>query len=97
MVKNLQASAGDTGSIPASGRFPGVGNGNPLQYSCLENSMGIRAWPATVHGVSKSQTQLSEHTPSVYVNPHLPVYSCLLLSFLVTISLFSTFVRNDGN
>ena len=67
MVKNLHASAGDTGSIPGSGRFPGVGYGNPLQYSCLENSMGRRAWPATVHGVSKSRTRLSDwaHTTCI--------------------------------
>ena len=44
MVKNLLANAGDTGSIPGSGRFPGEGNGNPLQYSCLENHMDRGAW-----------------------------------------------------
>ena len=51
MVKNLPASAGDTrdtGSIPGLGRSPGEGNGNPLQYSCLENPMGKGAWWATV-------------------------------------------------
>ena len=48
----------DTGSIPGSGRSPGVENGNPLQYSCLGNSMDRGAWQATVHGVTKSQTQL---------------------------------------
>ena len=59
MVKNLPASAGDAGdtsSVPGSGRSPGVRNGNPLQYSCLENSMEGGAWQATVHGVAKSQT-----------------------------------------
>ena len=59
MVKNLLANAGDArdaGSIPDWGRSPGVGNRNPLQYSCLENSMDRRAWQATVHGVTKSQT-----------------------------------------
>ena len=45
--------AGDPGSIPGSGRSPGEGNGNPLQYSCLENSMDRGAWRATVHGVAK--------------------------------------------
>ena len=49
----------DPGSIPGSGRSPGEGNGNPLQYSCLENSMDRGAWWATVHGVAKSWTQLS--------------------------------------
>ena len=49
----------DAGSIPGSGTSPGDRNGNPLQYSCLENSMDRGAWRATVHGVTKSQTQLS--------------------------------------
>ena len=53
MVKNLFANAGDTGSIPGLGKFPGVGNGNPLQYHCLKNSMDRGAWKATVHGISK--------------------------------------------
>ena len=60
VVKNLPPSAGDVrdmGSIPVLGRSPGEGNGYPLQYSCLENSMD-RAWWATVHGVPKSQTRL---------------------------------------
>ena len=49
-------SAGDQGSIPGLGRSPGEGNGSPLQYSCLENSMDGAAWWATVHGVTRSQT-----------------------------------------
>ena len=52
-------NAGDLGLIPGSGRYPGEGNSNPLQYSCLENSMDRGAWWAVVHGVAKSQTQLS--------------------------------------
>ena len=52
-------AAGDLGSIPGLGRSPGEGNDNPLQYSCLENSMDRGAWWAIVHRVSKSQTQLS--------------------------------------
>ena len=62
MVKNPPENAGatgDTGSIPALEWSPRVDNGNPLQYSCLENSMDKRAWWAKVHGVSKSQTGLS--------------------------------------
>ena len=55
-------NAGDPGSIPESGRPPGEGNGNPLQYSCLENSMDGGAWWATVHGVAKSQTRLNNFT-----------------------------------
>ena len=53
-------NAGDLGSIPRLGRSPGDGNGNPLQYPCLENSMDRRAWWATVHGVIKSWTRLSD-------------------------------------
>ena len=59
MVIYLPASTGDardTGSIPGLGRSPGVGNGNPPQYSCLENSVDRGAWWATVHGVTKSRT-----------------------------------------
>jgi len=52
--------AGDLGSIPGSGRSPGEGNDNPLQYSYLENSMDRGAWQAIVHRVSKSRTQLSD-------------------------------------
>ena len=57
VVKNLLANAGDlrdVGLIPGSGRSPGEGNGNPLQYSCLENSMGGGAWWAAVHEVAES-------------------------------------------
>ena len=54
------ASAGDMDSIPGSGTSPGEGNGNPLQYFCLENSMDRGAWQATVYGIAKSQTQLSD-------------------------------------
>ena len=56
MVKNLPVNAGDMSLIPESGRPPGGVNGNPLQYSCLENPMGIGAWQATVHGVAESDT-----------------------------------------
>ena len=55
-------NAGDRGSIPGKGRFPGEGNGNPLQYYCLENPMDRGAWQATVHGVAKSWTRLSNFT-----------------------------------
>ena len=56
-------SAGDLGSISGSGRSPGEGNGNPLQYSCLENPMDGGAWEAAVHGVPKSWTRLSDFIP----------------------------------
>ena len=55
-------NTGDSSSIPGLGRSPGEGNGNPLQYSCLENPMDGEAWWATVHGVAKSWTQLSNFT-----------------------------------
>ena len=60
MVKNLSANTGDLGSISGVGRSPGEENGNPIQYSCLENSVDRGAWWATVHWVAKSQTQLSD-------------------------------------
>ena len=53
MVKNPPANAEDATLIPGSGRFPGGGNGNPLQYFCLENPMDREAWQATVYGVAK--------------------------------------------
>ena len=60
MVKVSVYFAGDPGSVPGSGRSLGEGNGTPLQYSCLENPMDRGAWWATVRGVAKSQTQLSD-------------------------------------
>ena len=86
VVKNLPAHVADervTGLIPGSGRSPGVWNGNPLQYSCLENSMDREAWWPAIHGVAKSQTRLSDwvcarvhvhvhthtHTHSIYTTP----------------------------
>ena len=54
--KESTCNSGDPGSIPGSGRSPEEGNGNSLQYSCLEDSMDRGAWPATVHGVTKSRT-----------------------------------------
>ena len=90
MVKNLPVNAGDIrdeGSIPGSGRSPGGGHGNPLQYSCLENPVDRGVWLATAHRFTKNQTQLkrlSIHTPTercvirVYLEksvlgvPHVP-------------------------
>ena len=91
MVKNPPASAGDrrdTGSIPGSGRSPGGGHGNPLQYSCLENPMDRGAWQATVHGVAKSQIRLKRLSmqciyvdTTLSVRPTLPFTCCVLLPF----------------
>ena len=64
VVENLPANEGDArdvGSIPGLGKSPGGGNGNLLQYSCLENSMDKGVWRATVHGVAKSRTRLSTY------------------------------------
>ena len=68
VVRNLLCNAGDMGSIPGSGRSPRVGNGNPLQYSCLKNPMDRGALRATVHEVAKSQTWLSIHTMLCYLH-----------------------------
>ena len=72
---NTEESAckvGDLGSIPGLGRYPGEGNGYPLQDSCLENSMDSGAWQATVHGVTKSWTRLSNFTSKTEQENHPP-------------------------
>ena len=66
-VKASACNVGDLGSISGLGRSPGEGNGNPLQYSCLENPMYGGAWWATVHGVAESRTRLSDFTHGVQV------------------------------
>ena len=60
--KESTCNAGELGSIPGLERSPGEGNGNPFQYSCLGNPMDGEAWQATVHGVAKSRTRLSDFT-----------------------------------
>ena len=62
LVVGNAGDAGDMGSVPGSGRSHGVGNGNPLQYSCLENAMERGAWWAIVHGVAESDTAEHTHT-----------------------------------
>ena len=83
MVKNPPANAGDTrdvGSIPGSERTPGGGNGNPLQYSCLENSMDREAWQPTVSGVVKSRTERSTHA---HTHTHTQLlYNVVLVSVI---------------
>ena len=89
MVKNPLANAGDSrdvGLIPGLGNSLGEGNGNPLQYSCLENPMDRGAWRATVHGVMKSWTRLStaqQQQPGQASVPILP--ACSLLSILLKV------------
>ena len=76
-MRNTTVNAGDTrdvGLISRLGRFPGVGNGNSLQYSCLENSMDRGAWWATVHGVAKRRTQWSTCTTAGAVKILNPVH-----------------------
>ena len=78
VVKNLPANAGntrDTGCISGLGRFPGVGDGNPLRYSCLENSMDRGAWQAAVYGVAKSWTQLS-----YWAHTHTHTHTCICIA-----------------
>jgi len=72
-------NAGDLGLIPGLGRSPGEGNGNPLQYSCLENPMDGGAWRATVHGVAKSRTRPSDFTFTISLDLRTPpgMNSCL--------------------
>ena len=82
VVKNLPANAGDpgdSGSTPGSGRSPRGGNGNPLQYSLLENSKDRAGWWATVHWVAQSQIRLSAHTCSLIVVPHRRTLSFISL------------------
>ena len=77
MVKNPPANAGDTrneGLIPGLGRSSGVGNGNPLQYSCLKNFLDRGAWQATDYGVAKNHTQLNTHIYKID-NLFIPLYS----------------------
>ena len=65
--KESTAKAEDMGSIPGSGSSPEEGSGNPLQYSCLGNLLDRGVWQATVHGVAKSQTQLSDYTTTTNI------------------------------
>ena len=89
-VKVSACNAGDLGLIPGSGRSPGEGNGNPFQYSCLENPMDGGAWWATVHGVAKSRTWLSDFTFTFtlkYDVEHLFIYFFLSVHLLCEMSV----------
>ena len=74
-VKASAYNAGDQDSVPGMRRSPGGGNGNPLQYSCLENLMDREAWQARVYGVTKCQTQLSDFTFTFHINVTAVVYN----------------------
>ena len=83
VAQTIKASAynvGDLGSIPGLGKSPGEGNGNPLQFSCLENPMDGGAWWATVHGVKKTWTGLSDFTFTFKVLFYLSFYLILCLN-----------------
>ena len=69
--KAFACNSGDLGSIPGLGRSPGEGNGNPLQYPCLENPIDREAWEAIVHRVAKSQTWLSDFTFFFFLNTYV--------------------------
>ena len=87
-VKASACNAGGLGSIPGSGRSPGEANGNPLQHSCLENPMDGRAWWATVHGVTKSRTRMSDFTfPHNWPSTQFQVFLILLLKLLQVCAL----------
>ena len=77
--KESACNAGDLGSIPGSGKFPGEGNGNPLQYSCLENPMDRGAWQAIVHGTARIGHDLATKPPPP-PPPHHPVQYIDLIS-----------------
>ena len=100
VVKNLPANAEDSGSTPRWGRSPGVGNGNPLQCSCLENLMDRGAWRATVHRAAKSQTQLSNWACTHADHQGSPSWACFLILKLSGKARWlkpSTLARNHSN
>ena len=90
VLKNPPANAGGVGLILESGRSPGEGNGNPLQYSCMKNPVDRRAWWATVHGVAKSLTQLSNTTTTT-------IHNYLLERKYLRFGLFSLIIRPTFN
>ena len=100
VVKNLPANAGDVGLIPGLGRSPVKGNGKLLQYSCLGNPMDRGAWQATVHGVTKNQTWISNWTTTNYLG-HCKVkwsesQSCLILCHPMDSTVYGTPGQNTG-
>ena len=82
MVKNLPASAGDPGLIPGSGRSPGEGNGNPLQYCCLENSVDRGGWWTSVHGVA--ELDMTEQLIHTHTHTHLGISRCVTVCSVVS-------------
>ena len=97
-VRETGVRSGDRGSIPGLGISPGEGNGNPLQYFCLENPMDRGAWWATVHGVAKSRTRLSDFTFKA-VNEVIVIqsFSELLLWIFAQFAIFKTLSKKQTN
>ena len=96
--KESTCNAGDTrdlGLISRLGRCPGEGNGNPLQYSCLENSMDGGAWRATVHGAAKSQTRLRTYTPYYSVPSTVFLQPPSVYHFILTIALWGFIILHN--
>ena len=105
LVNSSPVNEGDAGSSPNSRRSPEGGNGTPLQYSCLKTLMDREAWRATVHGVTKSQTQLNEHTYTInYTNHWFNLFKkenrCLFFSLITALHLLNSYaeyiMRNAG-
>ena len=93
MVKNSPANRGEAremGSVPGSGRYPGGGKGNPLQYSCLGNPMDTGAWKVAVHRVTKSWIQLSMHTDD---NNNSNICLLLLICIFLEVSYYESIIR----
>ena len=74
VVKNLPVNAGDEGLIPGSGRSPGGGHGNSIQYPCMENSKDRGGWQATIHGVAESRKRLGNLTTMINCSHHAVYY-----------------------
>ena len=101
VVKNQPASAGnarDVSLILGSGGSPGVGNGNPLQYSCLENSMDRGAWWITIHGVTKSRTRLTHIHTSTYQSVSFWVLELYLhFELLLHVNVYNLYTATAAN
>ena len=95
-VKASACNAGDLGSIPVSERYRGEGNGNPLQYSCLENPMDGGAWWAIVHGVAKSWTRLSDFSSLTSLQDYaFSHFGCTItISIIKLLDHIFNFLRN---
>ena len=92
--KASACNVGDEGLIPGLGRSPGEGNGNPLQYSGLENPMDRGAWWATVYGVTKSRTQLSYFT-SLHFWPQI-IFVCVCIYIYLKVSIILHIITHQG-